>query len=408
MELIERASRYVGKMPPAVSGQNGHNLTFHVACVLVQGFGLAPVQALGIFAEYNQRCAPPWTEKELLHKLAGAHKSGSKRGRGWLSKGAEWTPSKDWRDYHSLPEPPKPTFAADKLLKFSGDWAKRVNLVWLANRSAHDPSGISSARFLELLYEPGEKVCVFTKDHASTIGRGLEMWPDTPPVERGPEPRPCGVWFMAQPVDGGYHPTDDGDKMSCRNHRAVTAWRYLVIESDEADTRQWLGALAQLPLKISALYSSGGRSVHALVRVDAPTKAEWDAERDRLKAALTVLGADQKTLTAVRLTRLPGCWRDGKMVEALAADGQKVKRYQRFAPPKFQKLLYINPRPDLAPLVDLFARRDVVKYWVELAAAGPADSDETGGAWIERGLRYYSGVSAECAAELLGFGGGEE
>jgi len=400
MDLIERAARYIGKMPPAISGQGGHNLTFHAACILVQGFGLSPEQAFPILAEYNQRCSPPWNEKELRHKLTGADRAVSVKGRGWLAKGAEWTPSKDWRDYHAIPEPPKPQFEAEKLAKFSGEWAKRIDLVWLANRSSLDPATVSAAKFLELLYAPGEKVCVFTQEYSATIGAGVTLWPDTPPPEAGPEPRPCGVWYMAQPVDGRYHPTDEGDKMSCRNHRAVTAWRYLVIESDEADTRQWLGAIVQLPLRIAAMYSSGGRSVHALVRVDARTKGEWDAERDKLRTALTVLGADPKTLTAVRLTRLPGCLRHGKMVNFVDGDGQKKKRYDRFPRPKLQKLLYVNARPDLAPLIDVFARRDVVQDWCTLAGNGAADSDETGGEWIANGLGYYAGVSAECAAEL--------
>jgi len=129
----------------------------------------------------------------------------------------------------------------------------------------------------------------------------------------------------------------------------------------------------------------------------------WDAERDKMRAALVVLGADNNTLSAraVRLTRLPGCWRHGKMVEGpAAADGKRKKIYERFPRPKLQKLLYINPHAPLAPLTDVFARRDVVKHWTELAAAGVADTDETGGEWIERGLDYYAGVSADCACAL--------
>lgn len=407
IDLFERARRYVGKMPPAVSGSSGHNATFHVACVLVQGFGLSAEQAYPLLAEFNQRCAPPWSEKELRHKLKGADTASSVRGRGFLAKGAEWKPNATWRDTHHLEaEAKKASFDAEKLKRFAGPLAKTVNLVWLANRSALDPATVDAGRFLELLYAPGEKVAVITYYYATTIGHGLTLWPDVAPPPRGPEPKPCGVWFINQPVDGGYHPSDDGPKMSCRNHRAVTSWRYLVIESDEADTRQWLGALVQLPLRIAALYSSGGRSVHALVRVDARTKAEWDAEVAKMKEALAVLGADPKTLTAVRLTRLPGCWRHGKMVEEtqgahpLRPQPKKTQRYERFSSPKLQKLLYLNPRPELAPLADLFSRRDVERHWCELAAAGVADADESGGEWIERGLDYYAGVSSDCAVAL--------
>lgn len=39
--VIERARRYVLKCDPAVSGQRGHDQTFHVACILVHGFDLS-------------------------------------------------------------------------------------------------------------------------------------------------------------------------------------------------------------------------------------------------------------------------------------------------------------------------------------------------------------------------------
>lgn len=402
MDLYERARKYVEKMPAAESGNGGHNATFHAACILVQGFGFTPEQAFSLLGEFNQRCSPPWTEKELWHKLRQADKTSSKRGRGWLARCSDWQPGEDWKKANNLTDiaPAKPQYDAAKLARFAGAWAGQVDLVWLANRSAMDPATVSADLFLRTLYGDGEKVAVLTEEFAGTIGRGLTMWPDTAPPERGPEPKPCGVWFFAQPVDGKYHPGDEDGKTSCRNYRAVMAWRYLVIESDSAPTRQWLGAVAQLPLRIAALYTSGGRSVHALVRVDAPTKAEWDAERDRMKTPLTVLGADPKTLTAVRLTRLPGCLRHGKMEQYTDTDGKKRRRYNRFARPKLQKLLYINPNPPLAPLVDLFARRDVVKHWCDLAAAGVADSDETGGAWLKRGLEYYAGVSTDVEAAL--------
>lgn len=78
--VIERARRYVARMPPAVSGQSGHNATFHVACVLVCGFGLGESDALNLLREYNETCRPPWSEKELTHKVSQAAKQPGTRG----------------------------------------------------------------------------------------------------------------------------------------------------------------------------------------------------------------------------------------------------------------------------------------------------------------------------------------
>ena len=78
--VIERARKYLAKLPPAVSGQDGHGRTFHAACVLVLGFDLPEADAMNLMREYNQGCQPPWSEKELLHKVSGAAKQGGERG----------------------------------------------------------------------------------------------------------------------------------------------------------------------------------------------------------------------------------------------------------------------------------------------------------------------------------------
>lgn len=78
--VFERARKYVAKMPPAVSGQDGHGRTFHVACVLVLGFALPEASVMAIMNEYNATCSPPWSEKELLHKVRSAFKQPGERG----------------------------------------------------------------------------------------------------------------------------------------------------------------------------------------------------------------------------------------------------------------------------------------------------------------------------------------
>ena len=82
-DLIARARAYVAKMPPAIAGQHGHDATFKVALALIHGFGLSEEDAMPIIEEYSNRCAPPWSHKELEHKLdsAAQHaRSGKPRG----------------------------------------------------------------------------------------------------------------------------------------------------------------------------------------------------------------------------------------------------------------------------------------------------------------------------------------
>lgn len=77
--VLDRARKYLAKMPAAVSGQDGHGRTFNAACILTLGFGLPANEALGLLREYNQVCQPPWTDKELLHKISDSLKQPGER-----------------------------------------------------------------------------------------------------------------------------------------------------------------------------------------------------------------------------------------------------------------------------------------------------------------------------------------
>jgi hypothetical protein len=79
-DIPSRIRGYLAKCPPAISGQRGHDATFAVACALVLGFGLSPDEAYPYLAEWNITCQPPWTEKELRHKLTDALKQPGERG----------------------------------------------------------------------------------------------------------------------------------------------------------------------------------------------------------------------------------------------------------------------------------------------------------------------------------------
>ena len=80
LSTIERARKYLERMPASVSGSGGHNAAFHAACVLVLGFGLNKSEALVLMSEFNHRCQPPWSERELEHKINSADKQAGERG----------------------------------------------------------------------------------------------------------------------------------------------------------------------------------------------------------------------------------------------------------------------------------------------------------------------------------------
>ena len=78
--VLNRARCYLAKLPPAISQQGGHASTFRAACRLVLGFGLDRNQTLVLLREWNATCQPPWSEKELVHKVDDALKQPGWRG----------------------------------------------------------------------------------------------------------------------------------------------------------------------------------------------------------------------------------------------------------------------------------------------------------------------------------------
>lgn len=82
--IRRRVLPYIASVPGAVSGQGGHDATYAVAQCLVNGFNLGDDEALRIFqTEYNPRCTPPWSDRELEHKVSQARKNPGEK-RGWL------------------------------------------------------------------------------------------------------------------------------------------------------------------------------------------------------------------------------------------------------------------------------------------------------------------------------------
>jgi hypothetical protein len=76
MGIEERASRYVAKMDPSISGSGGHGALWAAALALVKGFSLSRSEADSILTtEFNPRCTPPWSKREIDHKLDNAEKA---------------------------------------------------------------------------------------------------------------------------------------------------------------------------------------------------------------------------------------------------------------------------------------------------------------------------------------------
>ncbi|MFT3992156.1 MAG: hypothetical protein QM680_12175 [Luteolibacter sp.] len=365
MDLIERARKLLQSCEPSVSGSNGHNKLLAAACALVNGFAFDDALAERLLLEeFNPRCSPPWSERDVKRKVQQAHKFNSEPRGHLIGAGNHKTGnySSPAQSYAQQPERLK------KRQDFDGQALKammlrgfRPSFKWLAELSPIDPRKVTPWEYLDAILEPGEKTLIFYEftsqgEFGHVAGAPGTLYragsrPGQKPevVESYPDSGRVGAWYLPNPLDGKWWPSDRVDKagnaiLSRRMGRSVTSWRYLLLESDDADPDDWLNLLCQLPLPVTALYTSGDRSIHALIRIEAQSKGAFDAFRDRYMPILSRLGADPGAITGVRLTRLPGVLRQGK---------DKGGKYIKFPKPVLQRLLFLNPNPEVKPLKHL-------------------------------------------------------
>lgn len=83
-QKIRRAIAYLAKLPAAVSGASGHTTTFNAVAHVMFGFDFDPEVTHSLITEhYNPRCDPPWSERDLLHKIRSVAER-CQRERGYL------------------------------------------------------------------------------------------------------------------------------------------------------------------------------------------------------------------------------------------------------------------------------------------------------------------------------------
>jgi hypothetical protein len=217
-------------------------------------------------------------------------------------------------------------------------------LEWLDQASPAGCDGIHG--FLQSIYpNPEDRILIFSNEES----QGQVLW--GPTLDRSWEDKlrlnsRLGVWYQIQPVDGNYREiqrlvTKHNPKgRTRRSHECISRFEYLLCESDTIDIQAWCRFLAQLPLPIVSISTSGSRSVHALIRVGAKTRREWEDFRYDIEPLLLKYGSDRGALKCGQLSRLPGCLRHGSKDKA-------TKEFVAFTDgPHEQRLLYLCPDAD--------------------------------------------------------------
>lgn len=159
----------------------------------------------------------------------------------------------------------------------------------------------------------------------------------------------AGAWIRFNPLDGN----------GVRN-ADVAEFRHALVESDELDQERQLALIRELQLPCSAVVDSGGKSVHAIVRVDAADYAEYRRRVDYLYKVCERHGmkVDTQNKNPSRLSRFPGFRRGEKLQRLLdtgcgkASWGEWVEFVEEQTDdlPEFENLAEVwEDMPELAP-----------------------------------------------------------
>ena len=113
----------------------------------------------------------------------------------------------------------------------------------------------------------------------------------------------AGAWIRFNPLDG----------KGIKNEN-VTDFRYALVESDSMEIEKQNAVIRELELPVACLVHSGGKSLHAVVRVDAADYQEYRKRVDYLYNICNKNGfkTDGQNKNPSRLSRMPGIMRNGK------------------------------------------------------------------------------------------------
>lgn len=254
-------------------------------------------------------CFKKWTSFEgTANPVTGATITQMAKDNGWVSRSGSDREDRElsWDDEIS-----------------GGDYVV-VDRNWIEGKEIHEPDAWNPVQqlttYLESLFEASENVGYVVDTWQNDEGKYLPTkgaWDRTAGelIQRlnecegdigavlGDYNPEAGAWIRFNPLDG----------KGVKNEN-VTEFRYALVESDTMDIEKQNAIMRELELPIAVMVYSGGKSLHAIVRVEA---ANYDEYRKRVDYLYNVckkngLNIDNQNRNPSRLSRMPGIERNGK------------------------------------------------------------------------------------------------
>lgn len=221
----------------------------------------------------------------------------------------------------------KPSYTGGELDwddEISTDGLVVVDKSWMEEQEVREPKKWNPAsqiiQYLETLFEASENVGYvvqsWEKDgsykpankgsYSRTAGELIELLSkcegDIGSVLGDYDPK-AGAWIRFNPLDG--------KDVKGAN---VTDFRYSLVESDELEIEQQNAIIRELELPVACLVYSGGKSLHAIVKIEAADYNEYRKRVDYLYGVCQKNGLkiDTQNKNPSRLSRMPGVERNGK------------------------------------------------------------------------------------------------
>lgn len=202
---------------------------------------------------------------------------------------------KEWLEIEALPEDDGSRTGSQELIEYLRALFQRDEYVgYVATAFLSEPNKEGVQTWL-----PGGKGIYETT--AGKLISALSQNTDPGWVIGDPEPD-AGAWIRFNPLDG--------KGVSDSN---VTDYRFALVESDDVPINEQWSIYRKLELPIAALVHSGGKSLHAIVRIEAIDYKEYQKRVDALYEICRKngLSIDRKNRNPSRLSRMPGVLRHG-------------------------------------------------------------------------------------------------
>lgn len=200
---------------------------------------------------------------------------------------------------------------------------KIVDEKWLETEVIDEPSSFNPCKelttYLTTLFEPSDKVS-FCTDPWNRDGKWIPNKGTTKTVEEMLKYLKKGtqqgfeeaVGTLNNEVSGAWIRINPFDGEGCRDEN-VTDYRYALVECDAKPVDEQVAIYRKLELPCAAIIHSGGKSAHAIVRVNATSLEEYRKRVDFLYevCANNGLSVDKQNRNPSRYSRMPGVIRNG-------------------------------------------------------------------------------------------------